>query len=395
MRSKLLCVFTVLCIDDEDKKSGIFEIDSMTYAIAYPKNIWGESPIITNNEIKSGLLKCEVNKLKNAVNPSFEIKFTGEKDYLCDVRLLIVEHLASRINFNRVFVICDDVSKELAKDLYPRIYEAENALRGYIIKFFAVKYGADWYERTIDENTNKRTESVQTTGAIEKTIQNQIYNLHFADLYSFIGEFCTGYQTKQQVIDKLLRISTESELEDLKNDVQDNGQKHFKDTFIRLGFETKWKSLRKIRNSIAHNKIIDKNDIILAEQTLDEVEEIINNAMEKLDLVVVNENEFWQSVENQIEKQPDTGELKELSGRISHSCGLDEDIVLHELRISENLGKYVGLRSFVFNVLDKIKGYPYQAGYSVINKMKEQGKVEVYSIEDNGYTVSALRIPKN
>lgn len=390
---KMKCVFTVLCIDDEAGKSGVSDLDSLARATAYPTKIWGQYPTIGSNKVKSEVLTCELKKLRNAVNASFELKFIGEKDYLCDVRLLIVEHLAKRINFNRVFVICDDVSKELAKDIYPKLHEAENALRGYIIRFFAVKYGADWYERTIDENTNKKTENVQGMGAIENTVQNQIYNLHFTDLYSFIGDFCTGYQTKQQVIDKLLRISTEQELENLKKDVQDNGQKHFKDTFIKLGFESKWKWLRKIRNSIAHNKILDKSDVVQAEQKLDEVKKIISKAMGELDLVVVNESEFWQSVETQIEKQPETGELKELSGKISHSSGLDEDIVLQELRISETLGKYVGFRSFIFNVLDKKKGYPYSAGYSVINKMKEQGKVEVYPVEDKGVTVSALRIP--
>lgn len=381
-------IFTVLCID-QDGKSDIEDIDSMAKAIAYPTKIWGCSPSIKDKHVFSDNLQCEIRKLKSAVNMSFEMDFSGNFDYICDIRLPIVEHLVNRINFNRVFVIRDDASKDLAEKIYPLLNETENALRGYIIRFFAVKYGADWFERTIDENAKKKTKDVSMKGDIENVVQNKIYNMHFKDLYSFIGDFCTGYQTRGQVIEKLLRISSEEELKLLQKEVQENGQKYFKDTFMKSGFESKWKGLIDIRNSVAHNKIIDKCDVEEAKKNIADILSIINDAMDKLDSVVVAEDDVLKTAEN-----VEDAELKEVAGKISHPCGLTEDIVIKELLISQKKGKYTGLRSFVYNILDKKKGFPYYASFQVINKMIDQKKIEIYQEQEKDYTVAAIRIPK-
>jgi len=63
------------------------------------------------------------------------------------LRKSVTQYLKSQ-NFDSLYVLIDQASERIACELYPLIYQVENLLRQYLIKFMVTRLGPNWWDAT-------------------------------------------------------------------------------------------------------------------------------------------------------------------------------------------------------------------------------------------------------
>jgi hypothetical protein len=228
-----------------------------------------------------------------------------------------------------------------------------------------------------------------------------------------------------------MNANTQEELNILKQELQGNYTKYFKEAFQDNSFEKKWKTLFEIRNKVAHNNLFVHDDLEIAKQLVNDLTKIINSAEMKID-------EFKFSIEDQealrqatidaykvaeIQNETKEKELEQLGaevvGKIDLPNGdyqrrnslliITEEELLEELdyaesRINErSYLPFVPLKSFVTKHLGS-KGYSYGPTYSLVNILKEKGIIEIFDPTEtkgmeleinNGVVPKGIRLIKN
>ena len=85
---------------------------------------------------------------KESATKSFTVTTTSDFDGTARSRRVLLEHIA-KAGFSDKYILRDDVSAKIAKDLYPYLYKIENSLRRYVAKFMCVKVGQGWFNTTV------------------------------------------------------------------------------------------------------------------------------------------------------------------------------------------------------------------------------------------------------
>lgn len=415
-----------LLIIDPNGNSEIQSTKSLLYGLLSTEKLWENPEEIEEKGkryIKDKSLSLRIKPvdtssvLYNLYESAFIIKINGNDfDKIEKFRYPLVIHLKSRLRFDHIRILTDDISTEISNKIYPLINELENILRRYLAKFFTQKVGLDWWKQAVPDKVIEKTKLRQENETVfSKVVETDMTLIDFNDLGEIIYKHKLGFNKPENLTDKILSINSEEELQKLKQDLDGNYNRFFKQHFKDFNFDKKWKQLFQLRNKVAHNNLFIQPDLELANELHKEIKNIVLQAENKIDdfRFTVEEQEAMIKTSNAIleseiiDNSTSPINLK-VVGKIDLPTKLDnsfeiisEDELLKELvKAEESLRfknlTFIGLKSFVTNVLGS-KGYSYGPTYAQINVLKDKGKIEIYDIEDEGFSnwpVKAIRLTK-
>lgn len=415
--------FEIVVIDPTGK-SEILSPKSLVYGLLSTEKIWENAKSIEDPNkgysIQDGDLSLRIKPLDTTstlydlIEAGFLLKVKSKNfDKIERFRYPFVIHLRKRLAFEHIRILTDDISTEISNKAYPLINELENLLRRYIAKFFTQKIGLDWWSKAVPDRvidkTKLRTDNETVFSSI---VQTDLTLIDFDDLGEIIYKHKLGFNRPDNLADNLFKVKTIEELEKLKADLDSNYNRFFKQNFKDLDFDKKWRQLFKIRNKVAHNNLFVQEDLALTETLHKELKEIILNAEDKIDdfkfsleeqvaiREIISETKKESDIENagiKIIGKIDLSDFEEPE-RESIFDAISEDEFFRELDRAENSLKfntrlrYVGLKSFITKILGQ-KGYSFGSSYALANILKEQGKVEIYDVEDESsyWPVKAIK----
>ncbi len=337
---------------------------------------------------KKSNISLAVNKLKieedikDALNQTFSIKVKGEFNSLESFRLPLLEYLKI-LKFDSLYVLHDEVSMEIAEQLYPGINKVESLLRKYIIKFLVTKLGPKWWDLTADVEMQKKTNFRKRNETIfSEYIDNRAYLIDFGELGKIIHSQSSGYLKKEDIIEKITNLDeSTSAIQELKKEIQSNYNKFFKSAFKENDFQKKWEEMEKLRHKTAHNNLFTIKDLENGKELIKNLTNIIENADKTVDSISFSDYEKEAIMDSFVSFDD-----------------IDEKTLLYELRKSQdwayyNADDFVGLKSFVTNHLGS-KGYRFESTWDLIHKLETEGKVETYQYtsKKNEYSVSSIKL---
>ena len=349
-------------------------------------------------------------------------------------RLPLLEHIRGKLEFSHVRILDDTVSTEVANQLYPKINRVESRLRRYLSKFFIQRVGLNWWKlsatRLMSEKVKTRRD--QLTDKLSKLVEMDVNLVDFDDLGELIYKQTTGFNNTEAMVAKVLEIKTYAELKELQGELQGNYTKYFKKFFQDKHFKHKWQELYRIRNKVAHHGTFYAKELERGERLCTDLLEIITDAESQIDKLVFSVEDkqaIREAVNDQIEQDQQEAAFEpagpedddsanangkpngptiyrakvagpKIVGRIelpvdrSREKALDEPTMLDllESECCKGYNDYVGLKWFVTQHLAD-KGFAINSSYSLANVLIDQGKIEMYDVQNShGYTVKAIRV---
>lgn len=188
--------------------------------------------------------------------------------------------------------LVDDVSTYYANKAYPYIHRVENLLRKLITNFMIRKIGSSYVQ---EASPNEFKVAIDNSKRKQNGYMNAMYQVDFKHLSDFLFKPYT--RKKDSELHLMIRKATVLEdlnLDDLKEFVpRSNWQRYFysevdcEDTFL----SKRWQELYELRCMIAHNAIVNKATFTRIVELIEEVEKILQTAVDKLDSVDVPEDE--------------------------------------------------------------------------------------------------------
>ncbi len=412
--------FELFCIDPADIKSET----ALAQALSFSHNLWGDKIPKIDTEKARIRIKEEVSGINIIIMPvdtsnvitsyfesAFMINVFGDSfETIENFRLKLLRHLKNTLQFSSIRLLTDDVSTYIANKLYPEINKVENLLRKYLMKFFIQRIGTDWWETTATRAMieKARLRRLDRKDEITMFIDDELRYIDFDDLGELVYKQSSGYNNPDKIVSRLYNIERIEDFFNLKNELQSNYTKYFKENFQDKMFEQKWKDIIKLRNKVAHQGIFYKNEMIYGLDTLNSLTEIINNAERKIDEVVFS-IEDKQAIRNATIEATQMDEPINLEGlkilgkmefpdtsykTFSKYIDISEHELLAELDElqSSKWTKYIGLKWFVTEYLAN-KNYNIATTYSLVNIMIDKGIIEKYEVPSpNGYVIIAIRL---
>jgi hypothetical protein len=292
--------FELFCIDPED----IVDQKGFIHAISFSKDVWnGRSPLISQNKNGEAMIKGESGMtveifnvdtskiLTDLIEAAFILRVESRLfEPLEPFRQRLLRHLRETLKFAHIRVLQDDVSSEIANQLYPKINAVENMLRRYLIKFFIQRVGMNWWDVTatpkmIDKVRNRlRNRSNQFSYFIDSDVEFA----DFDDLGLLIYKQSTGFNEPEKVLERLMFIENLEELEELKAGLQGNYTKYFKTFFRDKNFEKQWKEMSRIRNKVAHQATFFHAELRKGIELSNSLTNIIQEAEKHIDEIVLS-----------------------------------------------------------------------------------------------------------
>ena len=388
--------FELLCVDTK-KVSKIQTADQLIYSLMSNSELL-KSPQhnAKQHRIDDGNLNLFVTPItvENTVDfiplKAFKLTASGSLETLGNLRLHLVAHIKKQ-DIDLIYILLDEVSEKIAQDIYPLINQLENRLRRYVIKFFVTRLGPDWWNLTADDDMRKKAQINKSNEKVfVNYIDKQVYLIDFGDLGEIVYTQSSGFINRQDIINKINCLEpTPEAVTHLKQDIQSNYNKFFKETFKDKNFQDKWERLEKIRHKVAHNNLFVISDQEEAIQLSKDLMAIIEEAEQKIDTIV-----FSQSEQEAIQEKVIDSLIQERKRNPPYP-EIDEDELLEQLEkqedFSQERGGFVGLSHFVKVNLGYL-GYDYSSSYKLIDELQQHGVIEVYDESSAfGYTVKAIR----
>ncbi len=424
-------IFEVLCIDPNGQTS-MSSDKSIAHGLLFNEKLWKEPKEIETNgkwkviddkqEIQLSITSIDTsNVLTGLFDAAFILKVKGANfDELEDFRLRLLKHLRS-INFKHIRVLADDISKDIANQLYPEINKVENLLRRYLTKFFIQRVGLEWWEATAPRTMNDKVKTRRNDRKDEfsNLVDFDVSLADFDDLGELIYKQSSGFNNPDAVIAKVVAINSIEALENFKSELQGNYTKYFKESFRDKDFEPKWKELFRIRNKVAHHGLFFKRELETGIQLSKSLCEIIGDAESKIDEIVFSVEEkvairnatieaiSIESLSNlPIEKTHKLPGVKVVgkielpeADELTNGIITEEQFLIELERAESTLKKnnltYVGLKAFVTKLLGN-KGYTHGPTYALANILQDRDIIELYEVkdDDNFFTPKAIRIKR-
>lgn len=203
-----------------------------------------------------------------------------------------IKEICKRINPESIVinVLWDDIGRHYAHLAYPLINEVENVMRKLISKFMLINVGMDWSKETMHPDLAKKIEKFED----EDTHLNDLYKLDFINLSHVL------FQKKRDItLEELDRVLAKTSFEEtdkakiLKYVPRSNWEKYFSTLLGEhsQSLEKKWELLYKLRNKVAHNRFLTKEDFERVKGLTFEVKEILKVAINKLGEIDLDEED--------------------------------------------------------------------------------------------------------
>jgi hypothetical protein len=299
--------YQIICVDTTSKVK-VKNEDNLLHLLLSNGELW-ENGILQKKVIseKDKSLTCSVNRISSEFTDntipqiSYVITLCGDFEKLAPLRIKLLEFVSTQ-SFDHNYVIKDDVSKNISCELYPLINELETLLRGYLMKFFITKLGVKWWDITADsEMKQKAVKRKNNEKVFSNYIDNKVFLIDFGELGKMVYALSSGYINKDDILNKLLNIEESVDaLKNLKDELQSNYNKYFKDTFKDKQFQKKWESIEKLRHKVAHNNLFTQDDLLVGKKDCQELVQIIEVANKTIDELEFTELEIENIVDNSL-----------------------------------------------------------------------------------------------
>ena len=416
-------IFEVLVIDKSGQTS-ISKAESLQDGLAYSEKLWKKKEIVSTTKLVDSEQEIELvihpidtqSSLTDLIEAGFVLRAKSSNfENLERFRHPFLVHLKGKLSFTNVRILRDDISTKIANDIYPLINQVENILRRYLILFFTLKIGVDWWGSTAPGLLSDKIGSRKSNEKVFTPLcDTDVTLIDFDDLGELIYKQTSGFNRQENIVNRIMSSNTVEELNTLKQELQGNYTKYFKEAFQDNNFDKKWKTLFEIRNKVAHNNLFVINDFNTASQLVNDLTNIINDAESKIDT-------FKFSVEEQIaireatieavkiaeqQSEPKEKALERFGLKVVGKIDLPsepeedddeyndehpfriitEDELLYELDSAERYAArkhiaYVGLKTFVTKLLGA-KGYSFGPTYSLVNILRDKGLIDIYEVDD-------------
>lgn len=383
--------YEILCVDATGDSVIETEINLLYSLLAHGK-IW-KNPIIKEKCIyddtlgiilSANLIETD-SDFDDSLKISFLIKIKGKYEQLESLRITFCEYLKSQ-KFDYIYVLTDDVSKQIANQIYPEINKVENALRKYLMKFFVTKLGPNWWAVTADSEMKKKVDARKRNETIfSQYVDNKAYLIDFGELGKMVFSQSSGFISKEDIIEKVMNLKEDStSIIQFKSELQSNYNKFFRETFKDKNFQSKWEELEKIRHKIAHNNLFVQEDLKRALELTTDLNQIIKDANDKIDKIAFSIDEKEAIRDNIV--------LENYAYKVITDIDLLEKLSESESWAKSQADGFVGVVSFVKNFLGS-KGFDYRSSIDVIDRLEKKGLIEKYEHRSNKneYPVRAIR----
>lgn len=216
-----------------------------------------------------------------------------------------IKQISKRINPESTVInmLWDDVGRHYAYKAYPLINDVENVMRKLISKFMLINVGMDWSKETIHPDLAKKIEKFEE----DDVHLNDLYKLDFINLSDVL------FQKKRDItledLDRVLlktKFDESDRIKILRYIPKSNWEKYFSSLLDEdsQGLEKKWELLYKLRNKVAHNRFLTREDFEKIKGLTSQVKGILSIAMNKLGEIDLDEEDreqiihFYQSESN-------------------------------------------------------------------------------------------------
>ncbi len=313
---------------DTSNQSHIKTPDNLVHLLASNNSFWkGTQQIDCNSrQIKDNFIEITVNPIKSDQDSKdkcitgFSIVVKGEYDCLEPQRIPILNFFKEQ-KLETLYIVKDEISEQIAVQIYPYIYRVENHLRAYITKFMTTKIGVNWWTTGSPQDFNRKVKDRKNNETeFASCIDNKLYLIDFGNLGEIIYKLSSGCITKEDLIKKIDRLEeTPEAIRKLKEEIKSNYDKFFKESFKDRNFQSNWEKLYKIRNKVAHNNLFTNDDLSVAEEKHRDLIETIKNAEQKLEGLILTPEEVGliQEEANSIEdRQYPIEKLMDIVGKL-------------------------------------------------------------------------------
>jgi hypothetical protein len=212
--------------------------------------------------------------------------------------------------------------------------------------------------------------------------------IDFSELGEIVYTQTSGYVTREDIVKRINQLEESPEaIRALKNDLQTNYQRFFKESFADKQFRDKWREFEVLRNKIAHNNLFVEDDLIRGKQLANEIEQIIRDADAKTPQLEITPEER-EAIQDTVVQSSDSWRQ------------ISEDEFLKQLSEQERrfntTGGFVGIARFV-KVHLGAQGYDFRSSYDLVTRLENEKKIETYQVENPGneYRTTAIRLTNN
>ncbi len=173
----------------------------------------------------------------------------------------------------------------------------------YIIKFFTMKLGAEWWKDATDTNTQTTADRHKDNESyFGSTIENEIYHIGFKQLENIIFNQYSKFIEKNEIINEIFLLPPSLEALNRLQKESGNYIHYFKEAFKDAEFQSKWRKLEKIRHRVAHNTFFGLSDQNNTLTYCSDLLQMIETADNKIDNLVLSKNEI-KTFQNEIIEQ--------------------------------------------------------------------------------------------
>lgn len=310
----------------------------------------------------------------------YRFTFNGQFQQLEPLRLSFLKYLKTQWGFQS-YILVDDVSRQIAVELYPYLFNVENSLRGFLIEFMLIQFGSKWWDMlATNQQTQKAHERKKNESNFSEIANTQSYLIDFSDLGQMIYQHSMGYKNVEDILKKIesLNAADTNCIESLKKDVATNYQRYFK-SFKDKNFQQKWENFTKLRNKIAHTSLFVNEDLQNGKQWAEELLGIITEAATLNSSAPIAE-ETKETTLKAISEEYYVNGFKNIS----------EDELILKLKEESEYMEYVGLSYFVTNILGS-EGFDYDSSFRMINDLVDRQILEQYTRKTQNGDHQAIR----
>lgn len=194
-------------------------------------------------------------------------------------------------------VLWDDISKEYALKIYPKIFYIESTLRKIIYFFMSKNVGKDWIKKCFPKDVENSINTVKSKNHSEND-ENILYYADFIQLsYLLFLKYPTEVVSQNDLIQKLkIKDCNTNELIN-KYEFKSNWDRYFEPIINKCDLEDDLNNFYNYRNLVAHNRKIRNNEKKKFDKLTRKIELVLDKCLEKIDNINVPESEK-ESVEN-------------------------------------------------------------------------------------------------
>ena len=366
--------FELLCFDLDNKCP--FGSDTNKFALNLNSNtkLFSAKTQATENTLKDDGVMLSVNLVESNVDVDYKtafiirVEFSRLDDEKIDqFKLDLVEYLAN-LQFGKIYITKDDLSKKILTNLYPLVNSLENNLRSYVTKYLSIKEGvSSWFVRSVGEKVrdkiSRREGNENIFSKINTSIDTQIFLIDFEDLGDIIYSNSFG---NHKISDLVEKIENANDLSALQKMVQRNSDKYFQ-SFKDISFDYKWKHLKSIRHKIAHNGLINLEEFNISKSYIGDLSRFIEKLDDGLAEIKFSAFEVERSFYND-----STEQYKDIS----------KNELLNELKSykdwSDSIGRdFLSLKNFLHNRLGGSKGYHIGKAWDKLEELETDGYISI------------------